>query len=86
MATTLAGMWHGMEHKLDPGKPCDESVDMIDENLPLSLESALSTTIGSEALLKILGKDFIELYCLHRRAETKSFEQFISPREYDWYL
>jgi len=86
MATTLAGMWHGMEHKLDPGKPCDESVDMRDENLPLSMESALSTTIGSEALLKILGKDFIELYCLHRQAETKSFEQFISPREYDWYL
>ncbi len=86
MAVTLAGMWHGMAQKLDPGEPCNDTVDIRDENLPLNLVAALDATIGSEALLKILGKDFIELYCLHRQAETMSFEQFISPREYDWYL
>jgi glutamine synthetase len=86
MATTLAGMWHGMEQKLNPGKPVDDSVEGKDENLPLNLASALDTTIVSKALIEILGKDFIELYCKHREAETFSFKQFISAREYDWYL
>ena len=86
MAVTLAGMLHGMNHKLDPGAPCEQSVEGRDENLPLSLASALATTIGSEALIEILGQEFIELYCQHRELETESFAQFISPREYDWYL
>jgi glutamine synthetase len=86
MAASLAGIWHGIDQKLDPGKPSENSVNIIDDNLPLSLESALGATIGSEALLNILGKEFVELYCQHRRAETVSFDQFISSREYDWYL
>jgi glutamine synthetase len=86
MAVSLAGMWHGIEQKLDPGKPIDDSVEGKDENLPLNLASALNTTIGSEALIDILGREFIQLYCQHRESETQAFDQFISPREYDWYL
>ena len=86
MAVTLAAMWYGMEQKLDPGKPVDDAVEGKDESLPLNLASALNTTIGSEALIESLGKEFIELYCQHRKSETISFEQFISAREYDWYL
>ena len=86
MAISLAGMLHGMNHKLDPGKPCVESVASKDESIPLALSSALATTIGSEALNDILGRDFIELYCQHREADKAAFEQFINAREYDWYL
>jgi len=86
MAVTLAGMWYGMEHNLDPGKAVDDSVEGRDKNLPLSLASALNTTIGNEALIETLGRNFIELYCQHRESETFLFEQSISPREYDWYL
>ncbi len=86
MAITLAGISHGIEHKIDPGKPYNQAVNGRDENLPLSLPTALGATIGSEALMKILGRDFIELYCRHREEETLSFEQYISAREYDWYL
>jgi glutamine synthetase len=86
MAVTLAGIWYGMEQELDPGEPIDESVGEKDENLPLDLITALNTTFGNEALAGTLGKKFIELYCLQRKSETFAFEQFISPREYDWYL
>jgi glutamine synthetase len=86
MAVTLAGMWHGIEQKLDPGKPVDDAVEGKDENLPLDLPSAINTTIGSEALIQALGREFIELYCQHRESETFLFEQFIGAREYDWYL
>lgn len=86
MAATLAGIWHGMQHKLDPGKPVDDAVEGKDKNLPLNLASALNTTIANKALIEMMGRDFIELYCKHRESETFLFEQFISPREYDWYL
>jgi glutamine synthetase len=86
MAATLAGIWYGMEQELDPGEPIDESVEEKDDNLPLDLITALNTTFDSEALTGTLGKRFIELYCLQRKSEIYAFEQFISPREYDWYL
>ncbi len=86
MAATLAGIWHGMQQKLDPGKPVDNAVEGKDKELPLNLTSALNTTIGNKALIEMMGGDFIDLYCKHRESETFMFEQFISPREYDWYL
>ena len=73
MATTLAGMWYGMEHQLDPGEAVDDSVEGADENLPLNLATALNCTISSKALTAMLGKDFIELYCKHRESETFLF-------------
>ncbi len=86
MAITLAAMLHGIQHKLDPGKPYDQAVNGRDENLPMNLTAAISATIGSEALINILGRNFVELYCRHRESETFAFEQYISAREYDWYL
>ena len=86
MAITLAGMLHGINYKLEPGKACEQSVNGRDVNLPLSLPAALGATIGSEALIQILGRSFIELYCKHRESETIAFEQYISEREYNWYL
>ncbi len=86
MAITLAAMLHGIQHKLDPGKPYDQAVNGRDENLPLNLTAAISATIGSEALINILGRNFVELYCKHRESETFAFEQYITAREYDWYL
>ena len=86
MAVTLAGILHGMEHKLDPGKAYDQSVNGRDVNLPLNLADALGATIGSEALINILGRNFVELYCRHRESETFAFDQYISAREYTWYL
>jgi glutamine synthetase len=86
MAATLAGIWYGMEQKLDPGKPIDGTIIEKEEGLPLDLVTALNSTNSSDALIGMLGKEFIELYCLQRKSETFAFEQFISPREYDWYL
>jgi glutamine synthetase len=86
MAATLAGIWYGMEQKLDPGKPIDETIKEKEEGLPLDLVTALNTTNSSEALIGSLGKNFIELYCLQRKSEAFAFDQFISAREYDWYL
>ena len=86
MAVTLAGMLHGIDNKLDPGKATEQAVVGRGENLPLDMRSALSSTRSSKALADIMGADFIELYCQHRTNETNLFENHINSREYDWYL
>ncbi len=86
MAITLAAILHGIRHKLDPGKAYDQAVSGRDENLPLNLTAAIGATIGSEALIDLLGRNFVEIYCRHRESETFAFEQYIGAREYDWYL
>jgi glutamine synthetase len=86
MAVTLAGMLHGIDNKLDPGKATEQAVVGRGENLPLDMRSALSSTRSNKALADIMGADFIELYCKHRSNETNLFENHINSREYDWYL
>ena len=86
MAASLAGILHGIDLKPDPGAPSEEAVNGRDESLPLSLHRALSETAASEALRQVLGDDFIDLFCRHRQAETAAFQNYIGPREYDWYL
>ncbi len=86
MAVTLAGMLHGIDNQIDPGKATTTAVEGRDQNLPLKMADALATTAASDALKKIMGADFIELYCHHRAAEHLAFDNHISAREYDWYL
>jgi glutamine synthetase len=86
MAVTLAGMLHGIEQKLDPGAPAQDAVTGRDPELPLDIRSALAATRASKVLGDFMGKDFVELYCYHRAAETDAFENHIAAREYDWYL
>ena len=86
MAVSLAGMLHGIDNRLDPGQPTTEAVEGRDENLPLKMADALAATAASDALKKTMGADFIDLYCYHRAAEAAIFDNYISAREYDWYL
>jgi glutamine synthetase len=86
MAVTLAGMLHGIKNRLDPGEATEQAVVGRDHNLPLDMRTAIATTLDSEALGDIMGREFIELYCRHRAAETTEFENHINAREYDWYL
>jgi glutamine synthetase len=86
MAASLAGILHGIENKLDPGPPTTAAVTGRDENLPLDITKAVAATFDSEVLKNIMGRYFVELYCHHRSAEAAVFQNFISSREYDWYL
>jgi len=86
MAVTLAGMLHGIDNEIDPGKATTTGVEGRDQNLPLKMTDALAATGANDALKKIMGEDFIELYCRHRAAENMAFDNHISAREYDWYL
>ena len=87
LATVLAGLHHGITHKLEPGEPTSENAcGTIDPDLPTSWEAALDRTQSSELMAEYLTQEAVELYCETKRGEMEMFLDHVSPREYEWYL
>ena len=86
LATTLAGILHGIVNKINPPAESKGAPEMDYDGFPLTLDDAIHATREGEILGEYLGNDFNALYVNHREGELKSFETFISKRELDWYL
>ena len=87
LAAVLAGVHHGITNKLDPGEPTNENAcDVVDPDLPLSWESAIDRTQSSPLMIDYLSKESVDLYCETKRGEMNALMDYISPREYEWYL
>jgi glutamine synthetase len=85
LAAILAGIYHGLKNKLDPGPATDFDATQAN-GLPQDIIEAIETTKRDSKLSSYLGADFIKLYCTQKHSELKAFENDISAREYDWYL
>lgn len=86
-AAVLAGVHHGLTHRLDPGeKAVGNAGAALDETLPLTLWDALAALKQASVLPEYLGADYLEIYAAVKDAEFAAFREAISPREYDWYL
>ena len=88
LAAVLAGVHHGLTHRLDPGPPTtgDAYADQRPSPLPLSWESAIAAFRRGEALRTYLGHRFVDLYAACREAERERFGAKVTPTEYAWYL
>jgi len=87
LAAILAAMHHGIVHKLDPGAPGSGNMGTErDPNMPRTLDQALEVFGKAEILPTYLGERYMEIYRLTKEAELDSFRDYISGREYDWYL
>jgi glutamine synthetase len=87
MAAILAGIHHGITHKLDPG-PMVQPGTVIDEKveLPLRWEAALDAFDAGKVLPKYLGQRYHDLYAACRREECDRIHAEIPDRDYEWYL
>jgi glutamine synthetase len=87
VAAILAGMLHGIEHKLTPPAISDGDVSQRrDPDLPFILPAALDRLAAARILPDYLGGDYLSLYVDAKRAELEKFQRRISQQEYDWYL
>lgn len=86
LATTLAGILHGIENEIPPSDEAQGAPDMDASLLPLTIRDAITATRRFEVLPNYLDKDFLELFVRHREGELSSFENVITSRELDWYL
>ena len=87
VAAILAGMLHGIEHKLTPPPISVGDVSQRrDPHLPFSLPAALDCLADARILPDYLGADYLALYVDTKRAEPEKFQRRISQQEYEWYL
>jgi glutamine synthetase len=87
LATFLAGVHHGLTHKIAPPPPFEGNAGFArDEDLPFRPRPALARLRESEVLAGYFGADYPGLYAACKSAELDAFENHIDAREYAWYL
>lgn len=87
LACILAGLHHGITHKLDPG-PMVTTGQVLEEKilLPTRWDAALDAFEASTVLPEYLDQRYHKLYATCRREECERFHSEISNRDYEWYL
>src|SRR5579864_1022833 len=87
LAAVLAGLHHGLVHRLDPGPAAIGNVSREpDAALPFTIDDALARLAKGHTLESYLGQETIALYGETKRLEVARFGKIVSPAEYDWYL
>ena len=87
MAALLAGLHHGLTHRLTPTPPSTGNAgETADPEMPLKLWTALDRLEGSALMAEYLGPRYPAAYATIKRAEFEAFMADVLPREYDWYL
>ena len=85
-AAVLAGIHHGLQHRLDPGPPISGNAyrDAV-ATLPITWPEAALKFEGSTVMRDYLGEKFHRLFVTTRRGELQAFESHVTPLEYLWY-
>lgn len=87
LAAVLAGLHHGIANEIDPGEANTGNAGAEpDPDFPLTIEDALAAFNEGEILRDYFGEWYSDIYHLTKIAEVTSFRDYISKREYDWYL
>jgi glutamine synthetase len=87
LAAVLAGIHHGLTHRLEPGPPTTgNAYAEAEPDLPISWERAQAALADAAVLPGYLGESFCRLYRVCRAAERARFEQVVTPVEHSWYL
>jgi glutamine synthetase len=88
VATVLAGMHHGIVHRLDPGQPVSGNGYELpgDPALPLNWHAALDRAEASALLKEYLGADFVRVFMAVKRAECERFNAEPTELDHAWYL
>lgn len=87
LAAIVAGVHHGLANKIDPGPPAAGNAGEIRSvDMPLTWRDAITRLQNSALLAGYLGANYLNLYCAAKLKELEKFYDYISLREYDWYL
>lgn len=85
-AAVLAGIHHGLKHRLNPGAPLAGNAyrDAV-TTLPITWPEAALKFESSGVMREYLGEQFHQLFVTTRRGELQAFESHVTPLEYAWY-
>lgn len=86
-AWVLAGMFDGMDRKLEPPPVLTgNAYEQDGEPLPLTWAEAIERFARSEFAKRWLGENFVRLFATVKRAEMEDFQSYITPLEIARYL
>ncbi len=87
VASILAGIHHGITHKIAPPKiSTGDAILKHKPSLPMTWVESLDAFSKSKILKKYFGKEFCHVYYETKYKEMKKFDSHITPLELDWYL
>lgn len=87
LAGVLAGVHHGLENELDPGRPAVGNVSRDpDLSLPFTIDDALQRLEEATILPAYFGDETLSLYRETKRIEAQRVRRVIPPVEHEWYL
>jgi glutamine synthetase len=89
VAAVLAGMFHGMERRLEAPPPLTGNAytqPLDAPRLPNDWAAAIAQFDQSKVMREYLGGKFVDLYCNLKHGELEDFASYVSPLEYSWYL
>ncbi len=90
LAALLAGVHHGLSHRIDPGPPVAgdgyAAAAKSAERLPAHWLAAADAFEASQVLRDYLGERLVAMYAKVKRIEQDRFESEVPPLDYDWYL
>jgi glutamine synthetase len=87
VAAVLAGVLHGISHKLAPVTPAAQGRVLAarDPSFPRTLWHALDRLEASEPLSMYFPRRYLEAYAQLKRGECETLLEDISARELDYY-
>jgi glutamine synthetase len=87
LATVLAGIAHGLDHRIAPSAPViGDGYGDRPATLPINWWKALEAARGSTFLPERLGEAFTNIFLTIKEAECDRFFAAVSDLDYDWYL
>lgn len=87
LAAALAGAFHGIEERIDPGAPvAGNAYAQREPSLPIRWGAALDAFDHARVMPEYLGADFCRVYGLCKKQERARFNARVTPLEYEWYL
>jgi glutamine synthetase len=86
-AAVLAGIHHGLAHKLDPGPPLTgNAYESPSQKIPSNWYAAIETLRASQVLRSYFGAPFIDCFCTIKEVEADRFNAEPTSHDFDWYL
>jgi glutamine synthetase len=89
LAALLAGVHHGLTHKLDPGPPVvgdGYAAAATGAKLPSNWFAAVDAFAASAVMRDYLGERFQRLYAIHKATEQDRYFAKVPPLDIEWYL
>lgn len=86
VAAILAGMRHGIAHKIDPGPEAEGNAEELEgAALPTAWINALEVFKSSEVVREAFGAPMQDVYYRLKTTERIAFERIVTPLDHLWY-